>query len=68
MAPIQQNQEVSPKYRLQAVQNKAFAQSAEGTPCHSEDEMAPDEIDVSPDVNKRTKRPLKRQPSREGQS
>jgi len=60
---IPQNQEVSPKSRLQAVYNEALiASSAEGTPCHSEDEL-----DDLPDVNKRTKRLSRRQDSREGQ-
>ena len=56
-----QDQEVSRKSRLQALRNEAFASSAEGTPCHSEDEL-----DDLPGVNERTTRLNKRQRSREG--
>lgn len=49
--------------RLQPwLQNEGFASSAQGTPCHTDDEL-----DDLPDVIQRTKRLVKRQHSREGQ-
>lgn len=57
-----QDQEVSPMSRLPWLQNEGFTSSAQGTPCHTDDEL-----DDLPDVVQRTKRLVKRQHSREGQ-
>lgn len=48
--------------RLPWLQNEGFTSSAQGTPCHTDDEL-----DDLPDVVQRTKRLVKRQHSREGQ-
>lgn len=55
-----QDQEVSPMSRLPWLQNEGFTSSAQGTPCHTDDEL-----DDLPDVVQRTKRLVKRQHSRE---
>lgn len=60
----QQDQEVSSRSRLHPrLQKEGFASSAEITPYDSEDEL-----DYFPDVFQHSKRLVKRQLSREGQS